>query len=80
MSRLAGAVDGVISVDPTATPSPRPPPMWWGLLAQTSVRVDAAGYRRLFDFARAQVPGRRCWAVGGCRQLWRRAGPLPAGA
>ena len=27
--------------------------------------ADAAGYRRLFDFAQAQVPGRRCWAVEG---------------
>jgi transposase len=36
-----------------------------GLLAQTSVSADAAGYRRLFDFAQAQVPGRRCWAVEG---------------
>jgi transposase len=36
-----------------------------GLLAQTSVSADAAGYRHLFDFARAQVPGRRCWAVEG---------------
>ena len=24
MSKLAGAIDGVIGVDPTATPSPRP--------------------------------------------------------
>jgi transposase len=36
-----------------------------GLLAQTSVSADAAGYRRLFDFARGRVPGRRCWAVEG---------------
>jgi transposase len=36
-----------------------------GLLAQTSVSADAVGYRRLLDFARAQVPGRRCWAVEG---------------
>jgi transposase len=38
-----------------------------GLLAQTSVRADAAGYRRLLDFAQVQVPGRRCWAVEGAR-------------
>jgi transposase len=36
-----------------------------GLLAQTSVRADAGGYRRLLDFAQAQVPGQRCWAVEG---------------
>jgi transposase len=36
-----------------------------GVLAQTSASADAAGYRRLFDFAQAQVPGRRCWAVEG---------------
>jgi transposase len=36
-----------------------------GLLAQTSVGADAAGYRRLLDFGQAQVPGRRCWAVEG---------------
>jgi transposase len=36
-----------------------------GLLAQTSVRADAAGYRRLLEFAQAQVPGRCCWAVEG---------------
>jgi transposase len=29
------------------------------------VSADAAGYRRLFDFARAQVPGRRCWPLEG---------------
>jgi transposase len=36
-----------------------------GLLAQTSTSADAAGYRRLLDFAQAQVPGRRCRAVEG---------------
>jgi transposase len=35
------------------------------VLAQTSVSADAAGYQRLLAFARAQVPGRRCWAVEG---------------
>jgi hypothetical protein len=46
MSRLAGAVDGVVGVDP-----------------HRDTLAAAAGYRRLLDFARAQVPGRRCWAV-----------------
>ena len=66
MSRLAGAIDGMIGVDPhrdTLAAAATDPV--GGLLAQTSVRADAAGYRRLFDFARAQVPGRRCWAVEG---------------
>ena len=35
------------------------------MLAQTSVSADAAGYRCLLAFARAQVPGQRCWAVEG---------------
>ena len=36
-----------------------------GLLVQASASADAAGYHRLFDFAQALVPGRRCWAVEG---------------
>jgi len=66
MSRLAGAIDGVIGVDThrdslaAATTD-----TVGGLLAQTSVTADAAGYRRLLDFGVAQVPGRRCWAVEG---------------
>ena len=66
MSRLVGAIDGVIGVDThrdTLAAAATDPV--GGLLAQTSVRAEAAGYRRLFDFARAQVPGRRCWAVDG---------------
>ena len=66
MSRLAGAVEGVIGVDPhrdTLAAAATDPV--GGLLAQTSVRADAAGYQRVLDFARAQVPGRRCWAVEG---------------
>jgi transposase len=66
MSRLAGAIDGVIGVDPhrdTLAAAATDPV--GGLLAQTSVSADAAGYRRLFEFALAQVPGRRCWAVEG---------------
>jgi transposase len=66
MSRLAGAIDGVIGVDPhrdTLAAAATDPV--GGLLAQTSVRADAAGYRQLFGFAQARVPGRRCWAVEG---------------
>jgi transposase len=66
MSRLASAVDGVIGVDPHRdTLAAAAIDVVGGLLAQTSVSADAAGYRRLLDFALAQVPGRRCWAVEG---------------
>ena len=66
MSRSAGAVDGVIGVDThrdTLAAAATDPV--GGLLAQTSLRADAGGYRRLLAFAQAQVPGRRCWAVEG---------------
>jgi transposase len=66
MSRLAGTIDGVIGVDThrdTLAAAAIDPV--GGLLAQTSVSADAAGYGRLFGFARVQVPGRRCWAVEG---------------
>lgn len=66
MSRLAGAIEGMIGIDPHRdTLAAAATDRVGGLLAQTSVRTDAAGYRRLLDFARAQVPGRRCWAVEG---------------
>jgi transposase len=66
MSRLGDAIDGVIGVDTHRdTLAGAATDMVGGLLAQTSVSADAAGYRRLFDFAQAQVPGRRCWAVEG---------------
>ena len=66
MTRLAGAIDGVIGVDTHRdTLAAAATDTVGGLLAQISVSADAAGYRRLFDFARAQVPGRRCWAVEG---------------
>jgi transposase len=66
MSRLTGAVDGVIGVDThrdslaAAVTDPV-----GGVLAQTSVSADAAGYQQLLAFARAQVPGRRGWVVEG---------------
>ena len=66
MSRLAGAIDGMIGVDAHRdTLAAAATDMVGGLLAQTSVGADAAGYRRLLDFGQAQVPGRRCWAVEG---------------
>jgi transposase len=66
MTRLTGTVDGVIGVDThrdslaAAVTDPV-----GGVLAQTSVSADAAGYQQLLAFVRAQVPGRRCWAVEG---------------
>ena len=66
MTRLAGTIDGIIGVDPdrdTLAAAATDP--IGGVLAQASVGADAAGYRRLLDFAMAQVPGRRCWAVEG---------------
>ena len=66
MSRLAGVIDGMIGVDTHRdTLAAAATDLVGGLLAQTSVRTDAAGYRHLLDFAQAQVPGRRCWAVEG---------------
>ncbi|WP_308432122.1 IS110 family transposase [Streptomyces massasporeus] len=35
------------------------------VLASTDSPANACGYRRLLDFAREQVPGRRCWALEG---------------
>ena len=66
MPMLAERVDGVIGVDThrdtlTAAAVTR----LGGVLAQTTTSADAAGYRRLLDFACVQVPGRRCWAVEG---------------
>jgi transposase len=66
MTRLTGTADGVIGVDThrdslaAAVTDPV-----GGVLAQTSVSADAAGYQHLLAFARVQVPGRRCWAVEG---------------
>jgi hypothetical protein len=36
-----------------------------GVLAHATTSADAAGYRRLLDFAHAHLPGRRLWAVEG---------------
>jgi transposase len=66
MSRLTGIVDGVIGVDThrdTLAAAVTDPV--GGVLAQTSVSADAAGYQHLLAFAKAQAPGRRCWAVEG---------------
>jgi len=66
ISRLADTIDGVIGVDPhrDSLAAAITDPVG-GVLAQTSVSADAAGYQQLLAFARVQVPGRRCWAVEG---------------
>jgi transposase len=66
MSMLAERVDGVIGVDTHRDIlAAAAVTHLGGVLAQTSVHADAAGYQQLLDFARAQLPGRRCWAVEG---------------
>jgi transposase len=66
MSTLAELVDGVIGVDThrdTLAAAVLTPVD--GLLAQTAVSADMAGNQALLGFARAQLPGRRCWAIEG---------------
>jgi transposase len=62
MTLLADQIDGVIGVDTLTIAAVTPV---GGLLGQLAVHADGAGYQRLLDFARAQVPGRRCFAVEG---------------
>ncbi|WP_406500769.1 transposase [Streptomyces sp. NBC_00846] len=63
---LAERVDGVIGVDThrdtlaAAAVSPI-----GAVTATTDAPANARGYRRLLDFARQHVPGRRCWALEG---------------
>ncbi|MFE7935586.1 IS110 family transposase [Streptomyces sp. NPDC057456] len=63
---LAEQVDGVIGVDThrdtlaAAAVSPI-----GAVLATTDAPANARGYRRLLDFARQHIPGRRCWALEG---------------
>ena len=69
MPTLADLVDGVIGVDThrdTLAAAALTPV--GGLLAQTAVNADTAGYQALLGFARAQVPGRRCWAPRAARR------------
>jgi transposase len=66
MTRLADTVDGVIGVDTHRdTLAAAATDRVGGVLAQTETAADLAGYQRLLEFGRAQVPGRRCWAVEG---------------
>jgi len=66
MTVLADRVNGVIGVDTHRdTLTAAAVTAVGGLLGQLVVAADAAGYQRLLDFARARVPGRRCFAVEG---------------
>ena len=66
MTRLVDTVDGVIGVDTHRdTLAAAATDRVGGTLAQTAVAADLGGYQRLLEFGRAQVPGRRCWAVEG---------------
>ncbi len=66
MTMLAEQVDGVIGVDThrdtlaAAAVSPI-----GAVVSSTDAPANARGYRRLLDFARQHVPGRRCWALEG---------------
>jgi len=91
MTRLVDTVDGVIGVDTHRdTLAAAAADRVGGTLAQTAVAADLGGYQRLLEFGRAQVPGRRCWAVEGAGSYgagltaflqtaasgwWRSAGP-----
>jgi transposase len=66
MAMLADLVDGVIGVDTHRdTLTAAAVTNLGGVLAKITTSADAAGYQRLLGFARAQVPGRRLWAVEG---------------
>jgi transposase len=66
VTMLAEQVDGVIGVDThrdtlaAAAVSPI-----GAVLATSDSPANARGCRRLLDFARQHVPGRRCWALEG---------------
>jgi transposase len=66
VTMMADEVDGVIGVDTHRdTLTAAAVTVVGGLLGQLTVAANAAGYQRLLDFACAQVPGRRCFAVEG---------------
>jgi transposase len=66
MPVLAELVDGVIGVD-THRDSLAAAALSsvGGVLGQTAVRADAAGYQTLLSFADVHLAGRRCWAIEG---------------
>jgi hypothetical protein len=66
VSGLAESVDGVIGVDTHRDSLAAAAVSAIGaVLGSTEAAADAAGYRRLLQFARQRVPDRRCWAVEG---------------
>ena len=66
MPMLAELVDDVIGVDTHRdTLAAAALSSVGGVLAQTTVRADAAGYQALLGFADAHLAGRRCWAIEG---------------
>jgi len=66
MTRLADTIDGVIGVDTHRdTLAAAATDRVGGTLAQTFAAADLAGYQQLLGFARALLPGRRCWAIEG---------------
>ena len=66
MPVLAELVDGVIGVDTYCdTLAAAALSSVGGVLAQTAVRADAAGYQALLGFADTHLVGRRCWAIEG---------------
>jgi transposase len=66
MAMLAELVDGVIGVDTHRdTLTAAAVTSLGGVLAKITTSADGAGYQQLLDFAHAQIPGRRCWAVEG---------------
>jgi transposase len=80
MTRLADTVDGVIGVDTHRdTLAAAATDRVGGILAQTAAAADLAGYQALLDFAQAQLPGRRCWAVEGAGSYGAGPDRLPAG-
>jgi transposase len=66
MPVLAELVDGVIGVDTHRdTLAAAALSSVGGVLGQTAVRADAAGYQALLSFADVHLAGRRCWAIEG---------------
>ncbi|MFE7753375.1 transposase [Streptomyces sp. NPDC057428] len=65
MAILAEQVDGVIGVDTHRDTLAAAVSPIRAVLASTDSPANDRGYRRLLDFGRERVPGRRCWALEG---------------
>lgn len=66
MTTLTETVDGVIGVDTHRdTLAAAAVTAVGATLGCTEAVADAGGYRRLLQFARHQLPDRRCWAIEG---------------